>query len=320
MFDYSRRRLAYWFTLSMGSILILFAFTIYNRQVKEQMRELDTRIYAQTKKIASLTSYQQQEQSWQIDTENVSLQNRETLPLESKIIYILWYDSQKRLLEFIGNCPQQQSLVTPGWQTLEYSCNLNGTTRQRNLRKLTLPLKYDKSLVGYLQVAVSLEPLQDSLARLRLFLSLGVPMTLGFTGIVGWILGGLAMLPARRSYEQLQRFTADASHELRAPIAAILSNAQVGLLAPIEDNIQPHQRLENIVTQSKSMSALITNLLFLARHEGKLNPQDIAKTDIVELLNSLAKKYETLALEKGLKFNLNVPAKSQTICGDRDLL
>lgn len=34
--------------------------------------------------------------------------------------------------------------------------------------------------------------------------------------------------------DQLQRFTANASHELRAPLAAVLSNAQVGLMA-IED-------------------------------------------------------------------------------------
>ncbi len=320
MFERSRRRLAYWFTLSMGSILILFAFTIYHRQVKEQMREFDARIYAQTQKIASLTSYQLQEKSWQIDTENVSLQDRETFSSESKIIYIRWYDSQERLLQFIGNCPHQQPLVTPGWQTLQYNCNLNGTTRPKHLRKLTLPLKYNRSLVGYLQVAVSIEPLQDSLARSRLFLSLGVPITLGLTGIVGWILGGFAMQPVRRSYEQLQRFTADASHELRAPVAAILSNAQVGLLAPIEDNQQPRQRLSNIVTQSKSMSVLIANLLFLARHEGKLNPQDITKTDIVELLNSLAKEYKTLAAEKGLKFHSNLPTTPLEVCSDRELL
>ena len=319
MFDRSRRRLAYWFTLSMGSILILFAFTVYHRQVKEQMREFDARIYAQTKKIASLTSYQQQEQRWQIDTENVSLQNSETLPIGSRIIYLRWYDSQKRLLQFIGNPPHQKSLVIPGWQTLKYDCNFNGTTRQKNLRKLTLPLKYDRSLVGYLQVAVSLEPIGDSLARSRLFLCLGVPITLSLTGIVGWILGGLAMQPVRRSYEQLQRFTADASHELRAPVAAILSNAQVGLLAPAEDNQQPRQRLENIVTQSKSMSALIANLLFLARNEGQLNTQDVAKTDIVELLNSLAKEYKTLAKKKGLKFNLDVPTTSPEVFSDRTL-
>ncbi|MEM8673997.1 MAG: ATP-binding protein [Cyanobacteria bacterium P01_G01_bin.67] len=336
MFNRSRRRLAYWFTLSMGSILILFAFTVYHRQIKEQQREFDQSIYAQTKKIAALTSYQQQENNWQINTDNVSLSNSAIFN-ESRIIYIRWYDAQKNLLQFIGNCPNQDSLVISGWQTLRYDCNLNGTTKRKNLRILTIPLaavsvgvtapsivgtnlKDEQSLVGYLQVAVSIAPIRTSLGRSRLFLSLGVPITLGLTGIIGWILGGLAMHPVRLSYEQLQRFTADASHELRAPIAAILSNAQVGLLAPAEDKQQPRQRLENIVTQSKYMSALVTNLLFLARHQGKLNSEDIAKIDIVELLNSVASHYQTFATAKDLEFRLNIPCTSSEFCGDRDLL
>ena len=318
MFERSRRRLAYWFTLSMGSILILFAFTVYQRQVKEQIREFDAQVYAQTKRIASLTNYQQQKKSWQIDTDNVSLQNRELLT-ESSIIFIRWYDSKKRLLEFIGSCPGQPSVALPGWQTLQNKCDSNRAQPQ-NLRQLTLPIRAEQSLVGFLQVAVSIEPLQDSLTRSRVFFSLGVPITLGITGIVSWILGGLAMQPAIRSYEQLQRFTADASHELRAPVAAILSNAQVGLLAPAEDHQQARQRLANIVTQSKLMSTLIANLLFLARHAGKLNPQDVTKADLVKLLNSLANEYQTLATEKGLKFNLDLSTQSLDVYGEHELL
>lgn len=320
MFDRSRRHLAYWFTLSMGSILILFAFTVYHRQVTDEMREFDASIYAQTKKIASQTSYQQQEKNWQIDTEKVSLLNPEAFSHQSSRICVRWYDSRKRLLQFIGNCTPDRSSVKSGWQTLEYNCNYDNTIFRKNLRTLTLPLKYERELVGYLQVAVPIEALKYSLGRSRLFLALGVPITLGFTGISGWLLAGLAMQPVRLSYEQLQRFTADASHELRAPVAAILSNAQVGLLVPAEDSQQPRQRLANIVTQSKLMSALIANLLFLARHEGKLNPKDITKTDIIELLNSLANQYKTIAKEKSLEFNLSLPINSLEICADRDLL
>ena len=319
MFDRFRRRLAYWFTLSMGSILILFAFTVYQRQVTEQMREFDEEVYAQAKEIASLTSYEQQEKSWQINTENVSLPSR-AVATESKIICTRWYDAQKRLIEFIGKCPGGQTLVSLQWQTIEYDRNHQNMSDRTKLRILSLPLKKDKSLVGYLQVAVSLEAVNDSSARSRLFLSLGIPITLGFTGIAGWLLAGLAMQPVRQSYEQLQRFTADASHELRAPVAAILSNAQVGLLAPAEDTQQPRQRLSNIVAQSKHMSDLITNLLFLARHQGKLNPQDVSKIDIAELLNFLAAEYQTLAINKKIEFNSDISVKPVEIYGDRDLL
>lgn len=318
MFERSRRRLAYWFALSMGSILILFAFTVYHRQVEDQMREFDARIYDQAKNIAELTTYQKQNGSWQMDTEAVSLRDRNAL--ESKIVYVRWYDFQQRLLQFTGRSPRQRSRVTPGWQTLEYRSRTKGQTRSKTLRRLTLPLENDSSPVGYLQIAVSLEPLEESLVQSRLFLSLGTPVALIFTGVVGWVLGHFAMQPARRSYEQLQRFTADASHELRAPIAAILSNAQVGLLAPEDDSQERHQRLSNIVTQSKLMSTLVANLLFLARHEGRLNPQDVTKTNLVELLSSIAEEYMALTTEEDQVFEVDLPATPVEISCDRDLL
>ena len=314
MFDRSRRRLAVWFTLSMGSILILFAFTVYQRQVVEQKREFDAEIQALAKKLAAKTKYQQQAKSWQIVPEATYLSSR-AITSRSRIVCTGWYDAQKRLLESFGECPRQNSGFSK-WQTIKYEPEHSHT----KLRVLTLPLMKDKSMAGYLQVAVSLEAIHNSQRRSRLFLAIGIPVTLGITGIVGWLLAGYAMRPVKHSYEQLQRFTADASHELRAPVSAILSNAQVGLLAPIDDPTQPRQRLSNIVTQSKYMSDLITNLLFLARHQGKLNPQDVVKTNIVELLNSLAERYQTVATEKGLEFKLDLPRVSKEIDCDRDLL
>ena len=314
MFDRSRRRLAVWFTLSMGSILILFAFTVYQRQVTEQRQEFDRSIHGGAKKIVDRTKYKQEE-NWQIDREKIFL-SKPLITAESNLVCTRWYDAQKRLVESIGNCPKM--VFSPYmWRTIKYQENQTDLTK---LRVLTLPLTKGKFLVGYLEVTASMADLYNSQRRSQLFLAVGIPITLLITGIVGWLLAGYAMRPVKRSYEQLQRFTADASHELRAPVAAILSNAQVGLLAPIDDTTQPRQRLENIVSQSKYMSALITNLLFLARHQGKLNPEDVAKIDIVELLNSLAVRYQSLATGKGLDFELDIPVVSQEITCDRDLL
>lgn len=109
----------------------------------------------------------------------------------------------------------------------------------------------------------------------------------------------------QKAYDQLQRFTANASHELRAPIAAILSNAQVGLLAPNEDNIQPRKRLEKIVDLSKSISNLIANLLFLARYEQL--PETLNEINLNELLKQIVDRCQEEIIAKHLKISWDLP-------------
>jgi signal transduction histidine kinase len=315
MFHSSRRRLAYWFTLSMGSILLLFALTIYYLQLKERIRIFDETLYTQAKRIAMKTEYRLEKGRWQLDTDNVSLQESEARPLEieTEIAYIRWYDSDGQVLQFIGTTAPNRLTLPSGYQTYQ-------SDRQQWLRQLTLPIRQDKESLGYLQVAAYLDPVTENLERMRLFLSLGVPVALSFTGLVGWFLGGVAMQPTRRAYEQLQRFTADASHELRAPVAAILSNAQVGLLAPVDNSLEPRQRLENIVKNTKAMSALINNLLFLARHEGRLNPQDLKEIELAIALQSLIDEYKPLAEALNLCLSSQFPPSPVKLKADSDLL
>lgn len=92
---------------------------------------------------------------------------------------------------------------------------------------------------------------------------------------------------------QLQRFTANASHELRAPLAAVLSNAQVGLMV-LEDgrtleSASPslRKKLEKIVNLTKQMSQLVSELLFLARHEGQLATDALPTVNLNSLLTDL---------------------------------
>ncbi|ERT03586.1 his Kinase A domain protein, partial [Lyngbya aestuarii BL J] len=112
---------------------------------------------------------------------------------------------------------------------------------------------------------------------------------------------------------------ADASHELRAPLAAILSNAQVGLLAPTCDEI-PRQRLEKIVNLTKSMTVLIGHLLLLARQSSKLNPELLQTVNIVQVLIDLVPNYQDLATEKDLTFYTQLPQKSILIRAEPELL
>ena len=72
--------------------------------------------------------------------------------------------------------------------------------------------------------------------------------------------------------ETERRFTADAAHELRTPIAAIRAQAQVALSA-VTDNRIRQQALQDTLMGCDRASRVVEQLLTLARVEG---PQDVA--------------------------------------------
>lgn len=125
--------------------------------------------------------------------------------------------------------------------------------------------------------------------------------------------------------DQLQRFTANASHELRAPLAAVLSNAQVGLMdlddfEEEESTGDLRQRLEKVVAIAKQMSTLVGDLLFLARNEGLLAPESLQPLDLSQFISDLASEWHIKAQNQGLKFILTLPEDKLTINADRNLL
>lgn len=320
MFSRSRRNLACWFALSMGSILILFAGVVYYREVEDQFRAFDQELYRKSKVTAAGVIYRLHRGRWRVDLENLPLMRGNTLPLDSQLVYARWYNPDRQLMQFVGATPPSQLEVKLGFQTIKTGSKTKETSSEKWLRQVTLPVLQNSLLIGYLQVATPLAPIREKLDQMRLFLSLGVPVTLGLIGLTGWVLGGLAMQPIRRSYEQLQRFTADASHELRTPLAAIMSNAQVGLLSPVGDGSQQRHRLEKIVETTKSMSALISNLLLLARHEGTLAPEASKSIDLVNLLQPLIDDYSVQAAAQSLSFISHLPDLPVCLNADPELL
>ncbi|HEY9629928.1 MAG TPA: ATP-binding protein [Coleofasciculaceae cyanobacterium] len=124
----------------------------------------------------------------------------------------------------------------------------------------------------------------------------------------------------QRSNQQLQRFTANASHELRAPLAAVLSNAQVGLMAEPDDLIEPRTRLENIVELTKSMSTLVTDLLFLARHEGSQIELTFQPVDLTHLLQALTEEWSGQAIASHLDLSYQPMGTPITVYADSGLL
>ncbi|WP_448269033.1 sensor histidine kinase [Nostoc sp. DSM 114159] len=317
MFNRSRRNLARWFTLSMGCILILFAGVIYDLEVKDKLKALDQLLYKRAELMAASSQYRLDRGKKQVDLSNIPLLGSGSHPADIELVYVRWYDPNGKLKRFFGTPPPEKLGIASEFLTIKSVDQFTGETVW--LRQVTLPVQGGNSVIGYLQVAIPLTETQNDLREFQLMLTLAVPVALGLIGLTGWVLGGIAMQPVQQAYNQLQRFTSDASHELRSPLSAILTNAQVGLLMAA-DHPQIHPSMENIIDSAKSMSTLVNNLLLLARHQGKLTPESLKKVNLNSLLENLAIYYHTVAAKASIELVSHLPEQSIELWADPDLL
>lgn len=304
LFNRSRRQLAGSFTAVMGGILVVFASSLYAWESHNQLRAFDQDLQAKATVMASAVKVELRQGQWRVVLNEVPFLGGKSQPIDNDLVYVRWFEADGSLRQYVGSQPERVLSDVPGFKTLG------------SLRQLTIPVQQEEQLIGYLQMAVPLTPLYVTLARLRWILVLGVPGTLALIAGAGWILGDLAMQPIRRSYTQLQRFTADASHELRAPLAALMSNAQVGLLSPD----QAQHRLEKVVNTTRRMSFLVETLLTLARHEGSLDVGQLPEIDLTQLLQELSQIYQPQIQAQGLKWVYEIPPGTWLVRGERHLL
>lgn len=114
-------------------------------------------------------------------------------------------------------------------------------------------------------------------------------------------------------FRSIQQFTADASHELRAPLSLITTAADVSLRrerAPEEMK----ETLHMILREARHMSSLVENLLALAR--GDARKRVLAEiVDLAAMLRELVAEVRPLADEKGLSLRLVVPDQDIPVRG-----
>lgn len=117
--------------------------------------------------------------------------------------------------------------------------------------------------------------------------------------LLAMFLANWIVTPLEESYKRQKQFVADAGHELKTPVAVI--NANLELLA---GETGENQWLSNIRYENERMSALISQLLDLARAENAKPPMGVV--DFSRLVYGEALPFETYAYESGLKLEYDV--------------
>ena len=119
--------------------------------------------------------------------------------------------------------------------------------------------------------------------------------------------------PVKRSYEQQKKLVADASHELKTPIAIVGANLSLIASDPDSTVAQNEHWFKNIESQLGRMSALITDMLELHRVDDAKNKPETYE-DISALLDGVLLSFEARCFEKNVKLTETLQSDVKTLC------
>lgn len=189
----------------------------------------------------------------------------------------------------------------------------------------------------------------EDLAAARIQSVLFVPMT-GDDKVVG-ILGAYCTIPDRfkeddveffrlaaglaaialdnaSSYQAIEnlirersKFMTRVAHNLRAPLAAVLSILEVvreGYYGPLNDNQSEY--LRRVDRRARTMLSMINELMALAESRMERTAFDRKPLEVEWLAGRLQRTFQDEALEKGLSFTVTVNRKPPPIWGNTDMI
>ena len=220
---------------------------------------------------------------------------------------------------------EEEKIAQQGEYKLNFPLNIEQLSEIQNypnsIRSFTRPiynLEDEEELIGYVRVSQSLTELNNTLRRLDYGLGSGIAIALLASGFGSIWLTRRAMQPIEASFIRLRQFTADASHELRSPLMAIKTNADVALKYPEGMRSLDAEKFTAIASASNQMTRLTEKLLLLARTDKAITFQK-ELVDLNLMLTDLMQLYKLQAQEKNLVWQLELEP-GLYLSGDRILL
>jgi len=315
MFQTTRRRLALWYATVTAVLLLFFATGVYfyvRSTLIERIDDTLKHVVEVVERSLVIQPVATGDNGYRLDIETSFRNDTETV--EDDRIDLEWFSPQGELV----------------WSTFSEALS-NPLHKNRSaetvhlasgylLRQVTEPITLGKQTLGYLRVSHPWFEVTKPIRQLLLDLIIGISAIVVCVAGISWWLSGIAIQPVKESYQSLKQFTADASHELRNPIAMIQTNVQMALAYP--DGELQQQQLQVIERLTQRLGKLVNDLLFLARSDSGMIETEQQSVPLDALLMEVIEEQSAIAQQKGIQLSLNLPESDTalTVKGDWDQL
>ncbi|RTE10941.1 sensor histidine kinase [Paenibacillus whitsoniae] len=291
MFNKTRRQLVVLNSVVLMLFLVIFGIILYVHIEYRLLHQADEAI-TNTARAMQLSSIDQM------------LQTDHPEPDADRDTSYLFWDGKGRLL---NQYPKQMFSEKEAVELKESSMDgtVHGVTLgNRAYRMLGFANSMSEELSGniphvsYVVVLRSFGDANHMLATLRSDLLIGFSTGVLFSFLAGFYLAGRSLIPIRRSWEKQQQFVADASHELRTPIAVIQTRSELMFKHPQHTVEEESKNIALILKESKRLRHLVEDLLTLARTDSNQLQIHKAEVPVHQLLQEITEQFTLLAETK----------------------
>ena len=122
-----------------------------------------------------------------------------------------------------------------------------------------------------------------------------------------------------QAFQRVTQFTADASHELRTPVSLIRTEAELALRRS-RGEAEYKESLRHILLEAERTTALIEQLLALARADSGRETLHLQAVDLPEILRGIVESWQQVATIRDLQFSAKIDQDDAFVLADETLL
>lgn len=149
-----------------------------------------------------------------------------------------------------------------------------------------------------------IDPIRDTSDAIEILIYSIDGVLLLIISLCSYFLAGRTLKPIKESMDAQNKFSADASHDLRTPIAIITTESQVLIQSETNDIHEWKKVVKSNLEEAQKMSLLVSDLLMIARGIDK----GVVKENInfSDLVSAIVEKMSSQIFVKGIVLEKNI--------------
>ena len=300
IFGRSRRRLAFAYALIMCVFMAVIIFVVHMAMNWSMFSE-------QAQELSDAANSVAEVQTFYLQNPNISVDETRYFRSSNDRLFFYIFNENKQLIrferasfrleQFVLDVIESGNLAEGEVEVFQHS----NETGQLNTVMMTSKKIVADNVTQTLYVGKDVTALYSGLQKATY-----AQVVLGFVAVlissaIGYYMAGRALVPLKEAYDKQKQFAADASHELRTPLAVVMASADLLLADPSIKEPFLRQVLEDLKSEVKKMTNLVSDLLMVARSDNNALKVKIQRLDLTEILKQVIRTMTPIAEKKNIR-------------------